>query len=684
MRLSWFSDFLKRRQRRRHKPILRAPFVGREDVLNILDARLREATDGGQVFVVLEGPAGSGKSALLEEFLARRCRSNAVLSLMVNAADFVLADDVFVELLAALQRRSQQITGTMYRDTRRLRTLKGLNWEEAEFTRMVARPETAQTGRGTAPLASLLARVRQHPWAAGAAAALDGLNRTPEEARLLPQQRFVDLMGAMRDRIEPGNAVMVVVIDQVDGTENAPVDAAPTESVQPDWGAFAKALTGARMPSLVVWAGPAEGVAPVRKSLPAEATPTTCVLESLAGDEWERLCQQVARCLPAAVRTPWQEALDVESSGRSASWLFLAASAAVAQDRGAQTPRELVTDNIEALVSRIVRRIARDHADAASLWDELLDAWAFLPPNKQIGVEQFMIRCADDASRPDPADLRAAIENLLGQSVRYGLLHHDPYSARYTTGCTDIQASLQAFMHPDPASRRQWLRIRRLAGAILARTQDGQRAPLAAMANLVGAATQDDDGLWNRALLTPFRRLLATCRADERKRMALALGGFYSPLAVALLRIMLRDAEGRVRSAAAQSLADLAMPQTSGVLIEALADPNSDVRWIATRALGGLSGADTVNALIPMLTDEDYEVSRVAAEGLGHQADLRAVPHLIAALRESYPLLRESAVLALDRLADKRAVPALRGMLNDENQQVRQSARSTLERLTVS
>ena len=683
MRLPRFDDFLKRRYRRRRRPQLRVPFVGREDLLATLDARLKEATDGGQAFVVLEGPVGSGKSALLEEFLARCCRSTAVLPLLVNAADFLLAEDVFITMLVALQSRSRQITEKLFRDTRRLRTLKGLNWEEAEFTRMIAAPGVGQVGRATAAPANLLERVRQHPWATAAAVALDGLNRGVESARLEPKQRFVHLLGSIRDCIEPGNAVMIVVIDQLEGTENAPVDAALAESVQPDWGAVAEALIGTRMPALVVWAGTAEGVRPVGRSLSVQATLTTCVLESLADDEWQQLRQHVARCLPAAARRPWQEALDARTDRRSPSWLFLAA-AAVAGGRGPQTTQELVRGDAQALVGHIVRRIARDHADAAPLWDELLDAWAFLPPSKQIGVEEIMIRCADDASRPDPADLRAAIEKLLGDSVRYGLLHYDSYSARYTTGCSDIQASLRAFVHPDPPSRWRWSNIRRLAAAILERAQAGQRAPLAAIAELVGAVSQDDDDLWNRALLTPFQRLLPSCRIDERHRMALALGGCPSPLAVALLRVMLRDAEGKVRSAAVQSLADLSLPQTNGVLTEALADANSDVRWIATRALGDLSAAGTVNALIPMLTDEDNEVGRVAAEALGRQADPRAVPHLIAALRESYPLLRESAAQALGRLADVRAVPALRDMLGDENRQVRQSARSALDRLSLS
>lgn len=683
MRLPWLQSLRGRRRRGRHKPLLRVPFIGREAVLTELDARLRQATGGEQVFVVLQGPAGGGKTALLEEFMARRCQTSAVLLVPVNAADCLLAQDVFASLLAGLRSRSQQIVQRMYRDTRRLRSLKGLDWDDADFTRMVAGTDRAQTGQSAAPLASLLARVRRHPWATGAAAALDKLNRAGEAAWQNPQEGWADLMGRMRGRIETGKAVLVMVIDQVDRMRDLPADAVQAEPIQAVWAALAEALRQARMPALVVWAGPAEGVEPVRQALSGEVELTTCTLEPLAGEEGERLRQQLARCLPSAIRAPWRTALDGARDTRSPAWLFLAAAAAAAEDGAPQALGDLAQDAADALVGRIVRRISRHHPDAAALWDELLEAWAFLPPGKQVGVEDFMIRCPDDASTPDPVALRAGIEKLLGQGVRYGLLHHDPYSMRYITGHTAIQASLQSILHPDPTSRRQRGRVWRLAAAILSHVHEGQRSRLPALAGLLEAAAPADDDLWNVALLAPFRRLLATCGVVERQRMAMALGGFSSPLAVALLGFMLHDAEGRVRSAAVQSLADLALPQTVGALIEALADGNSDVRWIATRALGDLTGADVVGALIPMLTDEDNEVGRIAAEGLGRQADRRAVPHLIAALRESYPMLRESAAAALGQLADERALSALRDLLDDDNPQVRRSAERALGRLST-
>ena len=676
MRLPWLQSLLTRGRRTRHKPLLRVPFIGREAVLAELDAGLRQATQGRQVFVLLQGPSGSGKSALLEEFMARRCQPSGVLPVQVNAADCLLAQDVFASLLAGLRARSQQIVQKAYRDTRRLRSLKGLNWDDADFTRMIAGTDRAQSGQSAAPLASLLARVRQHPWAVGAATALEGLNRAGDASSRDPQRRWADLIGSMRGRIEAGKAVLVVVVDQVEAVQ--------AESFRAAWTALADALNQAGMPALVVWAGPAEAVELIRQALLEGTALTTCTLEPLAGEERERLHQQLARCLSSAVRTPWREALSEVRDTHAPAWPFLAAAAAVAEDAAAQTVRDLVRDDTDALVGRIVRRIARDHSDAAPLWHELLEAWAFLPPGKQVGVEEFMIRCSDEASPPDPAALRAGIEKLLGQGVRYGLLHHDPYSMRYTTGHTGIQASLQSFLHPDPTARRQRARLRRLAAAILSHVHEGRRARLPALVGLVDGIPLADDDLWNMALLTPFHRLLATCGIVERQRMATALGGFSTPLAVALLRFMLHDAEGRIRSAAVQSLADVALPQTAAVLIEALADGNSDVRWIATRALGNLAGADVVHALIPMLTDEDKEVSRIAAEALGCQGDRRAVPHLIAALRENYPLLRESAALALSHLADERALPALRDLLGDGNLQVRRSAERALSRFGTS
>ena len=336
-------------------------------------------------------------------------------------------------------------------------------------------------------------------------------------------------------------------------------------------------------------------------------------------------------------------------------------------------------------MSQLVEVIRQRYPAQAPLFRQLLEACAFMPPGKQLVIDDLMPLCDFAGLGLDPVTGRTHLEMLLGQCARYGLLRYDPYATQYTLGHSAIQEALQCLAYPDASVRQQVARQRHLAAALLRHVQQGERAGLAALALHV----EEDYGAAARELLTPvvvvpFRRLLPTCTKEERQRMATALGGFATALAVDLIRSLVHDEDGQVRSSAVQSLADLAREETVPVLLEALNDSNSDVRWIATRALGQMSGTTAVDALIPMLTDEDKEVGRIAAEGLGLQGDRRAVPHLIAAMRESYPLLRESAILALGQLADQRAIPALQDVLHDDNQQVRRSAEMVLARFAAS
>jgi HEAT repeat protein len=337
------------------------------------------------------------------------------------------------------------------------------------------------------------------------------------------------------------------------------------------------------------------------------------------------------------------------------------------------------------LVSQLVDKIRQRYPAQAPLCRQLLEACAFMPPGTQFVVDDLLPLCDFAGLDLDAVAGRTNLETLLGQCVRYGLLRFDPYAARYTLGHSTILEALQCLAYPDASARWQVVRQRYLAAAILRYVQQGERVALAELAPHIeeeyGAAAGE---ILTPVVVVPFRRLLPTCTQEERQRMANALGGFGSALAVELLRCLVHDEDGQVRSGAVQSLADLAREETLPVLLEALRDSNSDVRWIATQALGQISGSTAVDALIPMLTDEDKEVGRIAAEGLGRQGDSRAVPHLMAAMRESYPLLRESAVLALGQLADQRALPALQEVLQDANQQVRRSAEVALARFSAS
>src|SRR5262249_47429684 len=273
----------------------------------------------------------------------------------------------------------------------------------------------------------------------------------------------------------------------------------------------------------------------------------------------------------------------------------------------------LVQADAAALVSQLVEVIRQRHPAQASLFRQVLEACAFMPPGKQLVVDDLLPLCDFAGLGLDPVTGRTHLEMLLGQCVRYHLLRYDPYMARYTLGHSAIQDALQGLVYPDVSARQQMARQRHLAAALLHHVQQGERVGLAALAEHIeatyGGAARE---LLAPLVVVPFRRLLPTCTREERQRIASTLGGFAAALAVDLIRCLVHDEDGQVRSSAVQSLADLAREEAIPVLLEALQDNNSDVRWIATRALGQMPGSTAVDALIPMLTDEDKEVGRIA------------------------------------------------------------------------
>lgn len=523
-----------------------------------------------------------------------------------------------------------------------------------------------------------------------AAAALGTMGRgvTSGTAQHVWAQRWVTLLRALHARQQLGEAVMVVVLDQLPSSRLGLTPAGAGAAL--DWQTFASAMAAEQLPCLVVWAGAADGVEPVHQALRERGPLTECQLQPLTDAEHQHLVRQALRGLPRSLQTSWQQALvTVDAATCSPGWLLLATTCVAAMVDTAGADEKSLTGLTQAdmttLVNRLVDSMHQRYPAEVPLCRQLLEACAFMPSGQQFVIDDLMPLCDLAGLGLEPAAGRRALETLLGQCVRYGLLRYDPYAARYILGHSAIQEALQYLAYPDASVCAQVARQRHLAAAILRHVQQGERAVLEEMAQHV----EEEYGAAARELLTPvvvlpFRRILPTCTKEERQRIAHALGGLRSALAIDLLRSLIHDEEGQVRSGAVQSLAALAREESLPALLEALNDRNSDVRWIATEALGQMSGSTAVDALIPMLTDEDKEVGRIAAEGLGRQGDSRAVPHLIAAMRDSYPLLRESAILALGQLADRRALPALQEVLQDTNQQVRRSAETALARLTAS
>jgi hypothetical protein len=694
MRFPWSSTS----RRRHYKPLLQVPFVGQQAALTALATHLQTAQNGTVQCVTLAGQAGIGKSALLEEFIFRHCTKPDVLLLQLNAADCLLDHDVYRQLCTALQSHSEQILQKVYTATQRVRKTLALRWDEAEFRQVLASTDWAQLheaspstssvpGPAATPLAPLLASVQEHRWAIGAAAILGVSGRGGgSTVQRVWEQRWIMFLRALRARHRPGEAVIVLVIDQVPPGASGLGPGGTGAAC--DWQRFTTHTAAEQLPLLIVWAGPADGLQPIHQALRGAMPLTEYQIEPLVDEDQQHFIRQAVRCLPQRLQTPWSQAL-VAAGDVSVmpGWFLLATTCAAATSERPDVPSlaSLAHADPSVLVSQLVAVIRQHHPAQASLFRQVLEAYAFMPPGKQLVVDDFLPLCDFAGLGLDPVSGRTHLEMLLGQCARYGLLHYDPYAARYTLGHSAIQEALQGLVYPDVSARQQMARQRRLAAALLYHVQQGERVGLAALAQHVeaayGAAARE---LLAPLVVVPFRRLLPTCTKEERQRMAATLGGFAAALAVDLIRCLVHDEDGQVRSSAVQSLADLAREETVPVLLEALQDSNSDVRWIATRALGQMPGPTAVDALIPMLTDEDKEVGRIAAEGLGLQGDRRAVPHLIAAIRESYPLLRESAILALGQLADQRAIPALQDVLHDANQQVRRSAEVALARFAAS
>ncbi len=150
-------------------------------------------------------------------------------------------------------------------------------------------------------------------------------------------------------------------------------------------------------------------------------------------------------------------------------------------------------------------------------------------------------------------------------------------------------------------------------------------------------------------------------------------------LAVEPLIAALKDAEWRVRKAAAEALGAIGDARAVEPLIAALKDEEWDVRAAAAKALGAIGDARAVEPLIAALKDAEWRVRLAAAEALGKIKDPRAVEPLIAALKERR--LRWSAAESLGKIGDPRAVEPLIAALKDEVSNVREAAAQALDHL---
>jgi hypothetical protein len=697
MRFPWLSAS----RRAQPKPLLNVPFVGRETLLTSLAAHLQAVREGTTQYIALEGLPGSGKSALLSEFTLMSCRSAQVLAVRLSVNECVFDAECVGRLCESLGTQSETILQRLFNDTKRLRKTLGVDWDETTFRTFLAsaewnprQPELEVDTRVPVSRADALPRlvavVQEHPWGVGAATIQEVMARAPSRAGGQQSwlQRWTTLLRAIRARHVSPEAVCVILFDQLDSSQLLHHEA--QQRWQQFWHTFVAATEAGGLPLFILWAGTANRLQLVRQALKGHASLTTYQLEAFTVDEYKLLLQRLQRALPRGTREPWQRMVtDAGDALRYPGRLLLATRCLVALAEAAALPEETVHALGQAepatLVNHLMHASSRRYPEHTALFRHMLDFCVFLPPGKEWSIEDLLPFCDFEALGFDVASGRAALEALLGQCVRYGLLAYDPYTARYTTADSMIQETLQGVLYPEETTRQEVMWRQCLAGLLLHHVQRGEREVLETLQHFL--AMEENAAITATLaahLLPPFRRLLRMLTKAERHHIATALEALPLPLGVALLQLLLADEDDQVRSRAAQSLANLPGLETFSVLCEALRDDNSDVRWIAAMALSRVDGAATVDALIPLLTDEDKEVGRIAAEGLGQRGDRRAVPHLIAAARDRYPLLRESAAQALGQLADRRAVPALQELLQDESRQVRRSAEEALARFSTS
>jgi len=165
------------------------------------------------------------------------------------------------------------------------------------------------------------------------------------------------------------------------------------------------------------------------------------------------------------------------------------------------------------------------------------------------------------------------------------------------------------------------------------------------------------------------------------------------------IRVMLADADQRIRGPAALLVANLGDGQAVSALLTRLKNEQAPtVRQALLTALGKLQDAESTPAILVEIDSEDAGVSAAAAAALARIAEknppagdvlAEAVDKLLkqyatssrAPDREQFATLREALLTAMGAVADKQFLPALRGALKDPAATIRLAAVNGLAKL---
>lgn len=118
-----------------------------------------------------------------------------------------------------------------------------------------------------------------------------------------------------------------------------------------------------------------------------------------------------------------------------------------------------------------------------------------------------------------------------------------------------------------------------------------------------------------------------------------------------LTKLLLGDADPKVRRAAALSLVAIGGPDAVVGLSQALVDPMKEVRLAATKGVADLDPLSSVETLsVMVLDDPDWEIRAQAARALGDSGLSELIPVLEQAESDPNEFVRAAAARARDKL----------------------------------
>lgn len=187
--------------------------------------------------------------------------------------------------------------------------------------------------------------------------------------------------------------------------------------------------------------------------------------------------------------------------------------------------------------------------------------------------------------------------------------------------------------------------------------------------------------LGNPRAIEPIKRLLIDPYEDVQEAAVDALSNFKSNLSVTELIDMLDDAKPALRKNAALLLGEIGATEAVSALGFTLKDDSVRVRKAVVKALSLLKTEDSIRYLTVALTDEEPEIRVMSVLSLGSIGGKGIFEILCLLMSDSDDSVRVATSKALGMLKDERAVKPLVSLFSDKNGFVVTTAMESLSRI---